>query len=194
MVPPGATKAFIVSYLPTEDGWHQTTLTMIDDADGRVVQISGWGASGWQNPVNPFDVNPDGHVTPQDVLLLINEINRGGDIEELPDDAGEGESGSDHIQSLDYGWWTMVNAVDSSASAVVPNSLPKTAPLDDWSVDWSTAASDKWAYRTTYRQRDVPLELETREADDSELPDWEALLEDPAIDLADLDAYFAEMS
>jgi hypothetical protein len=78
IVVPGATKAFIISYLPTEDGWHQATLTMIGDADGRVVQISGWAASGWQNPVNPFDVNGDGYVTPQDVLLLINEINRGG--------------------------------------------------------------------------------------------------------------------
>ncbi len=30
----------------------------------------------WQNPENRFDVNADGYVTPEDVLILINEINR----------------------------------------------------------------------------------------------------------------------
>ena len=37
-------------------------------------------ASGWQNPGNSFDVNNDGCVTAQDVLLLINALNhRAGD-------------------------------------------------------------------------------------------------------------------
>jgi hypothetical protein len=233
---PGETKEFLIRFQPHEEGSHQAALALMGEADGRMAQISGWAVSGHQNPYNPFDVNGDGYVAPQDVLLLINEINRGGDgpllprtaehpgapwfldvtgsgtlvpndvlqvinyinrggdVEELPDDTGEGESNSDHIQLLDYVWWAMVDAVGWSASVVVPNSLPRTAPLDDWPVDWPTAALDQWAYRTTYLQQDVLLELETREADDSNLPDWEALLEDPAIDLADLDAYFAAMS
>ena len=33
-------------------------------------------ASGWQNPGNSFDVNNDGCVTAQDVLLLINALNQ----------------------------------------------------------------------------------------------------------------------
>jgi hypothetical protein len=32
----------------------------------------------WQNPVNPLDVNGDGHVTPQDALLVIQELNTAG--------------------------------------------------------------------------------------------------------------------
>ncbi|TVS20550.1 MAG: tandem-95 repeat protein [Planctomycetaceae bacterium] len=33
----------------------------------------------FQNPVNPFDVNGDGHLTPLDALTLINYINQGND-------------------------------------------------------------------------------------------------------------------
>ncbi|TVS17746.1 MAG: hypothetical protein EA424_12100, partial [Planctomycetaceae bacterium] len=237
MVPSGAAKAFIVSYLPTEDGWHQATLTMIGDGDGRVVQISGWGASGWQNPVNPFDVNGDGYVTPQDVLLLINEINRGegeaplaprtaeqpgppyfldvlgngyltpndvlqvinyinrGGTEEEPSGEGaEAESGGDRGRSGNYGWLAIVNTAGSSATANVLTPPPAAGAQSDLRVDWLTAAVDDLAYRTTYRQQDVLLELKTRGADDSNLPDWEALLDEPAMDLADLDAYFAAMS
>ncbi len=32
----------------------------------------------WHNPDNAFDIDADGNVTPSDVLLLINEINRNG--------------------------------------------------------------------------------------------------------------------
>jgi len=32
----------------------------------------------WQNPVNPLDVNDDGVVSPQDVLVLTNDINANG--------------------------------------------------------------------------------------------------------------------
>jgi hypothetical protein len=32
----------------------------------------------WRNPIDPYDVNDDGLVTPLDVLLIINELNRIG--------------------------------------------------------------------------------------------------------------------
>jgi pimeloyl-ACP methyl ester carboxylesterase len=166
---PGETKEFAIRFQPVEEGTHQAALALIGEADGRMAQFSGWAVSGHQNPCNPFDVSGDGYVTPQDVLLLINEINHGGDgpllprtaehpgspwfldvtgsgtlvpndvlqvinyinrggaVEELPNDAGEGESDNDDVQSLDCGWWAMIEAVGSSASAVVPSSLPKTA-------------------------------------------------------------------
>ncbi|TVS10930.1 MAG: hypothetical protein EA424_24510 [Planctomycetaceae bacterium] len=44
-----------------------------------VQQIGGH----WQNPSYPYDVNDDGLITPLDVLIMINEINR-NDIRELP--------------------------------------------------------------------------------------------------------------
>ena len=33
-------------------------------------------ASDWTNPLNPLDVNVSGEVTPLDVLLIVNDINR----------------------------------------------------------------------------------------------------------------------
>jgi hypothetical protein len=79
VVPPGATKVFFVRYWPMEDGTHIAEWTLADDPQGRVTQLSGLVYSGHQNPLNPYDMNGDGYVIPQDVLLLINEINRGGD-------------------------------------------------------------------------------------------------------------------
>ena len=40
------------------------------------------------NPDNPLDVNDDGHVTPRDALIAINQLNSHGSstIEELTDD------------------------------------------------------------------------------------------------------------
>ncbi len=35
-------------------------------------------ASDWTNPLNPLDVNVSGEVTPLDVLLIVNDINRSG--------------------------------------------------------------------------------------------------------------------
>lgn len=77
IVVPGATTTFVVSYRPTEDGLHQAALTAIGQADRRLSQLIGRAYSGHQNLLNRFDVNDDGSVTPQDALLLINEINRG---------------------------------------------------------------------------------------------------------------------
>jgi hypothetical protein len=64
-----------------------------------------------------------------------------------------------------------------------------------------TDAVDDLAYWTTRGQPNLPLELATWQRlgadawqpDDSELPDWETLFDDSAMDLADLDAYFADL-
>ena len=244
IVASGATKAFIVSYRPTEDGWHQATLTMTGEADGRAVQISGWAASGHQNPLNPYDVNGDGDVTPLDVLLLINEINSGGggllsprtaeqpgspfffdvlgngkltpnDVlqvinyinssgaeEEPAGEAAEGESDGDRGLSSDEGWLTMVNTDGGPAMGNVPM-LPIGAagrlPQTDLRNGWLTDAVDDLALWTTRGQPDLPRATWQRagadvwQPDDSELADWETLLDDPATDLADLDAYFAAL-
>ncbi|MEZ6137643.1 MAG: dockerin type I domain-containing protein [Pirellulaceae bacterium] len=47
--------------------------------------------SPWQNPRDPNDVNDDGTVTPIDVLLLVNELNRGGTRTLPPVGDGSGE-------------------------------------------------------------------------------------------------------
>ncbi len=47
---------------------------------------SGEGESLLQNPVNRWDVNDDGAVSPIDALLVVNQLNRGGG-------SGEGEAG-----------------------------------------------------------------------------------------------------
>ncbi|TVS20116.1 MAG: hypothetical protein EA424_05595, partial [Planctomycetaceae bacterium] len=149
-----------------------------------------------EQPGPPYflDVLGNGHLTPNDVLQVINYINRGGTEEEPSGEGAEGESGGDRARSGNYGWLAVVDTAGSSATANVLTPPPAAGAQSDLRIDWLTAAMDDLAYRTTYRQEDVPQELETREADDSDLPDWEALLEGPATDLADLDAYFAAMS
>lgn len=74
-IEPGSSRAFIASYSPPAPGSHETVLPLIGDEVGRTLQYLGQAASGWQNPHNPFDVDGNGFVTAQDVLLLINAIN-----------------------------------------------------------------------------------------------------------------------
>lgn len=136
----------------------------------------------------------NGYLTPNDVLQVINYINRGGTEEKPSGEGAEGEPGGDRGRSGKFGWLAMVDTAGSSATPALLPPPPATGPQSDLRVDWLTAAVDDLAYRTTYLQQDVFLELKTRDADNSNLPDWEALLDDPAIDLADLDAYFAAMS
>ena len=55
-----------------------------------IVVIGGSGEGEFTNPANRFDVNNDGHVTPMDVLLLINLLNLTGTVN-LSSWAAEGE-------------------------------------------------------------------------------------------------------
>ncbi len=70
------------------------------DADPRLVnmevdQVAIRPGSVSQDPINPLDVNHDGSVTPVDVLLIVNRINRSSDF-------NSGSAGDDtFIPSLD---------------------------------------------------------------------------------------------
>ncbi|TVS18735.1 MAG: hypothetical protein EA424_10285 [Planctomycetaceae bacterium] len=74
-IEPGSSRSFIVSYSPPAQGPHEAVLPLIGDEFGRTIQYLGQAADGWQNPNNPFDVDGNGFVTAQDVLVLINAIN-----------------------------------------------------------------------------------------------------------------------
>jgi hypothetical protein len=68
-------------------GSYPITVTGAVGADYEISYVPGKLTvvdCGWRNPVNPFDVNGDGHVTPQDVLLVINYINAHPDQTSLP--------------------------------------------------------------------------------------------------------------
>jgi hypothetical protein len=45
------------------------------ELNGLIIDIA---QSAWQNPANKYDTNADGKVTPLDVLIVINDINRSG--------------------------------------------------------------------------------------------------------------------
>jgi hypothetical protein len=143
------------------------------------VSLSMYWATGW--------------LTPNDVLRVINYLNRGDDDEEASGQAAEGEPAGDRGSSSDYGWLAMVNTGAGPATASVRDLPPGSGRQNDLRVNWLTAAVDDLAYWTTHRQPDLPLELATWQPEDAELSDWETLLDDPDTDLADLDAYFAAM-
>jgi uncharacterized protein YkwD len=77
-IEPGSSRSFIASYSPPAPGSHEAVLPLIGDKTGRTIQHQGQAADGWQNPINPFDVDGNGFVTAQDVLFLINAINSDG--------------------------------------------------------------------------------------------------------------------
>lgn len=72
------------AYTPDADfyGTDSFTYTIADSAGLRsnpaTVSIEVTGAFPWQNPTNAMDVNQDGLVLAQDVLIVIRELNRGG--------------------------------------------------------------------------------------------------------------------
>jgi hypothetical protein len=120
--------------------------------------------AGWRNPLEPEDVNLDGVVTPVDVLLLINEINRGGggtlplrtaEQPGLPlflDPSGEGDlTANDVLQVI--------------------NRLNRDASGQGASGGGEGEAADGW-----------------------EPPDWESLLDDPTPDLPHWDAWFQDLA
>jgi hypothetical protein len=81
-VAPGGTTSFQVQFSPTALGPVQTTVTISSDASNAsqyefTIQGSGI-VPPYQNPVNPLDVNHDGHVTAIDALIIINELNANG--------------------------------------------------------------------------------------------------------------------
>jgi RHS repeat-associated protein len=243
IIAPGATKAFVLSYSPNEDGLHQTALRIIGSQDWRAVLISGWGASGWRNPVNPYDINGDGFLTAQDVLSLINEINRGGDGPVLPrtaeqpglplfldpsgdgnltpndvlqvinfinrgqgeqqpsGHAGEGEPEGDRAHMTVNPWLAMLDGNGFLVPAITQAPSTVSGPKDDPRDDRLEAVADDLAYGTAHRRARGPLEPDDwqrrkagiHQTENSGLPDWETLLNHPATDLADLDAYFATM-
>jgi hypothetical protein len=65
-------------------GYHEILLHAFN-ANGQVspeerivvlVRNIGTGLKRWQNPLNAYDVNADGSVTPLDALIIINDLNR----------------------------------------------------------------------------------------------------------------------
>ncbi|MCY2993288.1 MAG: dockerin type I domain-containing protein [Planctomycetota bacterium] len=76
----GATGEF--SWMPTvaqRPGSYDVTLTVTDNgsparSDSKLFTIAAVGPT-WRSPFHPCDITGDGHITPLDVLTLINEIN-----------------------------------------------------------------------------------------------------------------------
>lgn len=97
-----ATQKFATSYAFPNPGVYDLSLSVADDemAEGRsgadgtptpiTVQVE-VVAESWQNLANPLDVNQDGWITAEDVLILINEIHR-REVAGLPIPASSGDS------------------------------------------------------------------------------------------------------
>jgi len=51
-----------------------------DFSNEATVETNVTSAFPWQNPALPLDVNNDGHIVPQDVLIIITEINLNGSV------------------------------------------------------------------------------------------------------------------
>ncbi|TVS20903.1 MAG: hypothetical protein EA424_01620 [Planctomycetaceae bacterium] len=136
-MPAGATKLFLVRYWPMEDGTHVTDWTLADDPQGRVTQLSGLAYSGHQNPLNPYDVNGDGHVTPQDVLLLSNEINRGGGEGPLAPRTAEQPGSPFFLDVLGNGYLTpndvlqVINHINRGENEEEPSGQAEGEPAGD---------------------------------------------------------------
>jgi hypothetical protein len=71
----GTSTMFAVSFAAAAVGRHEAVVAMIGESDARLVPLGATVLGGWHNG---GDVNGDGLVTPLDVLILINEINRDG--------------------------------------------------------------------------------------------------------------------
>jgi hypothetical protein len=74
-IAPGTSTMFAVSFAAATVGRHAAVVAMIGESDARLVPLGATVLGGWHNG---GDVNGDGLVTPLDVLILINEINRDG--------------------------------------------------------------------------------------------------------------------
>ncbi len=159
------------------------------------INLGGDGPLSPRTPDQPgpslfLDVTGSGTLVPNDVLQVINYINRGGE-QQPAGDAGEGEPDDQLASLVRYNWLAAVDAGGFFLPETSPGQSAASAPQTDLRVDWLTAAVD-----------DLPLEQETwqrqdaamRETDDGDLRDWELLLDDPATDLVDLDAYFAALA
>jgi hypothetical protein len=71
----------------------QVSPAQIRYVDSDPIQVVAAGGEGeFTNPNNPYDVNDDGYVSPFDMLLLVNYINRYGSVDLRPGRSGEGEA------------------------------------------------------------------------------------------------------
>jgi len=81
------------------------------------VTISVENIHNWQNPANRFDVNADGFVSPQDVLIIINYINTFGPGPVPPNAVGppfRDVNGDDLISSADV--LALINFINASSA------------------------------------------------------------------------------
>ncbi len=130
-------------------------------ADYTITYVGGMltvVASGWQNPVDPWDVSGEGEVTPLDVLVVINYINAHPGSAVLPSPPASPPpfydvTGDGHVMADDA--LVAINYLNTHAAASAEGEAVGLAPLvqaDD--ALWSGPA---WA--------DTTRELTEREVD-----------------------------
>jgi hypothetical protein len=135
---------------PTDDNWWESGFETEDDgadysgsfvgigSDDMGVDGSGFGSTSqdpewneqwwnpWYNEEAPTDINDDGQTSPQDALMLVNELNSYGSYElNLPAQSdGEGESAATRYLDANRDRWlspadvlTVVNRLNSVWSA-----------------------------------------------------------------------------
>ena len=103
------------------------------EANGQALTDIDFGAtslaSPWQNPSNPCDVNANGTVSPLDVLLLINDLNRNGPRTLSPSDTAPpylDVSGDGRVTALDA--LLVINAINRSAGSGAKAIAASAAP------------------------------------------------------------------
>lgn len=149
-----ADKTFDLSYLYAAAGVYRVAVTVTDDdagTHGDTLTVTATAPAphlAWQNPVHPCDVTNDGWITPDDVLVLINEINH-GDVRRLPTLLESPETPPPYFDVSRDGWLTpldvliVIDYINTHRSGPVPvPPEPSAAASPDRYVDGSTAEGE----------------------------------------------------
>ncbi len=130
---------------------------MIDAATSRRVALSPW-----QNRVEPLDTNSDGFVAPNDVLHVINRINRSG-AGELPTQLAVSDyydvTGDNFVTALDV--LTIIRHLNRVSGAGEPAGEPDSVPHTQ-TTNATTMAIDTYfaAAIAQEKERDETRKLE----------------------------------
>jgi len=148
---PLGSRVFDLSHTYSTAGTFTVTVIVADDdtgthSDSLTVTVTEWFP--WQNPIHPCDVTDDGWITPDDVLILVNEINR-GDVRQLPALPQSPETPPPYFDVSGDGWLTpldvllVIHYINTFGSGPIPGeSSAAASAFPDRFMDGSEAEGE----------------------------------------------------
>ncbi len=145
--------------------------------------------SRFQNPLNPLDVNDDGHVTPLDVLLGINQLNERGPRKLTADDSVTGDTqryldvnGDGTHSALDV--LVIINRFNATAQGGAEGEFGPVVPTALASFSPSVVAAQNTASLATFSPSAATESEVIVQRQDEVLSAWTTpILEDGLVDL-----------